>query len=371
MSEAVLVTVSQLTSRVSRDIAEDKALADVRVRGEVTNFSDHGRTGHLFFSLTDGESLLKCVMFATERADLRNLPKNGDVVTVRGGVRVFVRDGVYQLYVRSLQQSGEGDSAAKLQELYDKLKADGVFGKHRSLPPYPETIALVTSATGAAITDICAVAARRYPGVWIQLFDTAVQGGNAALSLVASLQKAGCSGADLIIFGRGGGSAEDLSVFNDERVVRAVYASPIPTVSAVGHERDITLCDHAADVRAATPTMAAEYAVPDMIAEIQRRHDRLERFAKLIVFKETEQARRLSDIKARLTSGIESRIGAKRRELESYAALIEARNPESIFAKGYAAVFKGEQAVRNASDVNSGDELTVRLASGIITVVVK
>ena len=259
-----VVTVSQLNRRIALMFRGEKAFDDLCVKGEVSNFSPNERTGHIFFTLKDGASSVKAVIFSSVAQRLNFLPENGMSVVVRGNVKCFERDGIYNLYVSERHSGGEGALSAEFERLKKKLEDEGIFSRKRELPYPPKKICIITSPTGAALQDMLNILSRRYPLVKVLLIPTAVQGEYAPESICAAFRTAGQTDADLIIFGRGGGSSEDLSAFNSEAVVRAVFDSGIPTISAVGHETDFTLADFAADKRVATPSAAAEIAVPDI-----------------------------------------------------------------------------------------------------------
>ena len=270
------LTVSELTAYVKRLLDRDEVLSQVTVRGELSNFTRH-RSGHLYFSLKDDASQLSCVCFRGDAARLGFEPEHGQQVIAHGNVSVYEARGQYQLIVRAMMPDGEGALAAQIARLRAKLEAEGLFeaARKRALPRFPRRIALVTSPTGAAVRDLVSVIARRFPPADLVVVPTVVQGEEAPASIVRSLHlAASVVGADLIIAGRGGGSLEDLWAFYDERVVRAVFAAPVPVISAVGHETDLCLCDEVADLRAPTPSAAGELAVPD-VAELRARLDRL------------------------------------------------------------------------------------------------
>ena len=257
-------TVSGLNAYVRKVVSQDEALRQVVVRGELANFRNYH--GHLYFTLKDQNSSIRAVMWRSDAMRLRFSPEEGSEVLVAGSVSVFERDGVYQVYVSYMEPSGLGALYAALERLKLKLEREGLFSaeRKRPLPFFPRKIGLVTSVRGAAIKDIVSVGRRRYPGVSFLVADSKVQGDGAAQEIVEGIESLNrVFGVDVIIVGRGGGSQEDLFAFNDEGVARAIYASRVPVISAVGHERDVTIADLVADARAATPSAAAELAVPD------------------------------------------------------------------------------------------------------------
>ena len=261
------ISVTQLNEYVKMLVDSDELLQSVVVCGEISNFKNHYATGHLYFSLKDDKSLVKCVMFAGSASRLRFEPQNGMLVTVWGRVSVFPRDGAYQLYAGFMSPVGTGDQLASFEMLKAKLLNEGLFdtAAKKPIPKFPAKIGVVTSADGAAFRDILNILNRRWPAVDVELFPALVQGAGAAASVIKGIgyfnQK---REVDVIIIGRGGGSGEDLSAFNDESLARAIYASEIPIISAVGHETDVSISDFVADLRAPTPSAAAELAVPDI-----------------------------------------------------------------------------------------------------------
>ncbi len=260
------LSVSELTAYVKRLIDRDEVLNQVSVRGEISNFTAH-RSGHLYFSLKDEGSQLSCVCFRGDACRLGFEPEHGQRVIAHGNVTVYEARGQYQLIVRAMRPDGAGELAAAIAKLRAKLEAEGLFepSRKRPLPRFPRRIALVTSPTGAAVRDLISVISRRFPPAHVIVVPTVVQGEAAPDAVVRSigLATSACR-ADLVIVARGGGSLEDLWAFYDERVVRAVFACPVPVISAVGHETDVSLCDEVADLRAPTPSAAGELAVPDV-----------------------------------------------------------------------------------------------------------
>lgn len=266
MSDQGGISVSRLNMMVSEAIRKDPRIRSVTVVGEVSGFRNHIASGHWYFSMKDEESSVSCVMFRQNTLHSRLRPRDGQMILVSGYVDVYPRNGSYQLYVTRMQEAGQGDVYARLEALKKKLYAEGLFddSRKKTLPMVPGKVAVVTSASGAALQDILNVSAMRSPFIPIVLVPVTVQGDNAAAEIVRGIRKAWQqTDADVIIIARGGGSAEDLWCFNDEAVVRAVAESRIPVVSGVGHEIDITLCDLAADFRASTPSNAAEVVFPD------------------------------------------------------------------------------------------------------------
>ena len=260
------ISVSDLNKYMKDKVASDEYLKSVFVRGEISNFKHH-YTGHMYFTLKDENSLIKCIMFKSSTLTLNFVPKDGMKVNVLGSVAVFERDGVYQIYCKAMQQDGVGDLYAKFKELKDKLEKEGLFDEEhkKRIPMMPKVIGVLTSNTGAVIKDIINVSTRRNPNCYIRLYPVPVQGPGAAEKIADAIRVMNEKKlADVLIVARGGGSLEDLWPFNEEIVARAIYDSELPIISAVGHETDFTIADFVADLRAPTPSAAAELAVTDI-----------------------------------------------------------------------------------------------------------
>ncbi|WP_400163895.1 exodeoxyribonuclease VII large subunit [Brevibacillus sp. TJ4] len=303
-----ILSVSQLNRRIKQLLEREALLQDVWVRGEISNFTHH-TSGHMYFTLKDDQSRLKIVMFASYNRFLRFLPKNGTKAIVRGSISAFERDGAYQLYAREMQPDGLGSLYLAFEQLKEKLAAEGLFAaeRKRQLPRFPKKVGVVTSPTGAAIRDICTTIKRRYPQAEIVLAPALVQGVEAPPSIVKAIRMINTHpGIDVLIVGRGGGSIEELWAFNDELVARAIATSSIPVISAVGHETDVTIADFVADVRAATPTAAAELAVPHYL----------------------EWQERVRQLDIRLQRSVQQRLSAERKRLERLAGSYAMRQPQ-------------------------------------------
>lgn len=276
-----ILSVKELNRYMRMKLESDATLADVWIRGEISNFTHHS-SGHMYFTLKDTDSRIKCIMFASHNQRLPFKPKEGARVIARGNVSVYERDGQYQFYATHMQPDGIGSLYLAFEQLKQKLEGEGLFApqRKRPLPRYPRTIGVVTSPTGAAVRDILTTLARRYPQAAVILYPVLVQGKGAAPSIVKALRTLNDMGeADVLIVGRGGGSLEELWAFNEEQVARAIYESAIPVISAVGHETDFTIADFVADLRAATPTAAAELAVPhtaELRAQLRQREQMLQ-----------------------------------------------------------------------------------------------
>ena len=384
------LSVSEVTARVKEVIACDDLLADVRVAGEVSNLS-RPASGHLYFTLKDEGAQLRCVMWRSYAARLSRLPRNGDAVIARGRIDVYERDGIYQLYVEALVGQGIGDLNAEFERLKQKLQAEGLFdaARKRPLPRFPRALGIVTSPTGAALQDILNVLRRRYPLLEVYLSPTLVQGEDAPEQIVRAIQRlndAGC--CDVILVARGGGSLEELWAFNDERVVRAIAASPTPVVSGIGHEIDYTLADFAADVRAPTPSAAAEIITPDIndlrlqvdamsltltetmqarltraragLSTLQRALRLLSPFNQL-----ARQRERLDEARARLAAALAHRLAVLRLRLDGLRARLEGVGPMATLARGYAIVRDADgRTVRSVRAVQRGARLQITVADG-------
>ncbi|MBR6789350.1 MAG: exodeoxyribonuclease VII large subunit, partial [Oscillospiraceae bacterium] len=260
-----ILTVSQINQYLKQTLDEDVQLKSIFIRGEISNFTHHLKSGHFYFTLKDAKSAIKAVMFKWNASQLRFKPSNGMSVIIFGSVQFYERDGVCQIYCTDMQPDGIGALYTAYEQLKAKLEGEGLFdpSHKKQLPAFPKRIGVITAKTGAALQDVINILSRRYPLGELVLIPALVQGEQAPASICTALKQAENAELDLLIVGRGGGSIEDLWAFNDERVARTVYACPIPVISAVGHETDYTICDFVADLRAPTPSAAAELAVPD------------------------------------------------------------------------------------------------------------
>lgn len=390
MNKPFIVTVSQLNRRIALMLKGEKAFADISIRGEISNFTYHSKSGHIYFTLKDETSSLKAVMFRSYAENLSFTPENGMAVIVRGSVQCFERDGVYQLYAYEITADGEGNMANEFEALKKKLEEEGLFKRKRQIPAVPKSIIVITSDTGAALQDILNILNRRYPFVKVTIIPAIVQGEYAPESIASAFNKAEDVGGDTIIFGRGGGSAEDLSTFNTEIVARAVFGSSIPTISAVGHETDFTIADFVADLRAPTPSAAAELAVPDIkdISDAIKDYkdflykktvDFINEKALILKLMESDikkespyqklkvNEERLKGIRDSISLSMNKLIDIKEGSYISMAAVIGALNPLSVLSRGYSITYKNNSAVFSADELNKDDIITVRLNEGEIT----
>lgn len=385
-------SVSELTKYIKKLFDCEQAFRNVLVRGEISNFKQY-RSGHCYFTLKDADSAIKCVMFKGKFMKLPFSPEDGMQVIAAGHVDVYVQNGVYQLYVENMEPEGVGGLAIAFEQLKDKLKAEGLFNEElkKPLPSYPRTIGVVTSQSGAVLHDIRKVAKRRNPAVRIVLFPVQVQGKGAAAEIAAGITFFNVYyPVDVIIEGRGGGSAEDLWAFNEEAVVRAIAASDIPVISAVGHETDFTLSDFAADVRAATPSQAAELAIPDMsgqpehVKELRIRldnaadriiSDKRDRFMKLMdsrLFRNPasyleEKQQRLDLAMSRLDSAASRILSEKRGKAEMLIQKLSVLDPLAVLQRGYGfATDSNGKIVSSVNDTRKGRLLYVQLVDGLL-----
>lgn len=384
------LTVSELNARIKGLIESDPALGSVCVRGELSNYKIYP-SGHHYFTLKDAESSLRCVMFRSAASKLRFRPESGMGVTVCGRVSVYPRDGAYQLYCEELIPEGAGDLQLAYEQLKERLRREGLFDQahKKPIPRYPERIAVITSSAGAAVHDIIRVLRKRWPVAKVLLLPVRVQGVEAPPEIVGAIRYANRHRlADLIITGRGGGSIEDLWTFNDERVARAIYESELPVISAVGHEPDVTIADFVADLRAATPSNAAELAVPDtselrealsaararldqaVNRRLSERRKGLEELASRRVMQSPtgfiDQRRlELDSIRLRLDAAATARLGRERQEFSRLAAKLDALSPLKVLGRGYSiALDAGGRAVKDAGRLSPGERLELRFSKG-------
>lgn len=383
-------TVSEVNRIMKGLIRQEPEFANLQIQGEVSNFRQYP-SGHCYFALKDGKTLLKCVMFAGSARRLKQLPRNGDQILGVGRIDLYERDGIYQFYVDMLMPLGAGSLMVAYEQLKQKLSAEGLFDESRKkpLPVYPKTVGIVTSPAGAAVRDIINVSGRRDPSVKLLLYPVKVQGTEAPPEIVHGIQFFNRHQlADVLIVGRGGGSMEDLWAFNDERVVRAIAESEIPVVSAVGHEIDFTLSDFAADLRAPTPSAAAELAVPERsgdreaLAKLVRRLERamevkltnsgtaLERLQEEWVLTHPERlwemaSQTLDTLDRRLEQAARSRFTAREQELQLLATKLETLDPYAVLRRGYT-ITENErgQVVHSAARLQPGATLVTRFTDG-------
>ncbi len=391
--EMNVLTVTQLNFYIKSLLDSDKNLTGVYLSGEISNFTNHYRSGHFYFSLKDDKCAIKCVMFSTNARRVRFLPADGMHVLVRGRVSVYEASGQYQLYVEDMQPEGLGALHLALEQLKARLEAEGLFAQERKrpLPAFPQRVGVITSPTGAAIRDIENILGRRYPLAQVVVCPVLVQGEGAAAQLAEAVRRFNAQqAADVLIIGRGGGSLEDLWAFNEEPVVRAVAASQIPVISAVGHETDFTLCDFAADLRAPTPSAAAELAVPDSAelllalrgaqtrmasavqAKLSTSRAQLERLQKSRVLTQPDtwlggKRQMLDGLAEKLSSSYSRLVGAQQQRLSACAGKLDALSPLRVLGRGYAiAQDQNGNVVRRVAQTVPGDRLHLRVSDGVI-----
>ena len=373
--EIEVYSVSQITDRVARLLQADAVLADVWVSGEISNFTHHS-SGHMYMTLKDDASRLRAVMFQGANRGLRFRPESGMRVFAHGYVGVYRSGGEYQLYIDFMEPAGLGGLFLAFQQLKARLEAEGLFDPalKRSLPRFPKRIAVATSPTGAAIRDIITVARRRWPAVHIVIIPTLVQGDGAPASIVSSVEQAnalaeagGDDRVDVLIVGRGGGSAEELWAFNDETVARAIRSSRIPVVSAVGHETDFTIADFAADVRAATPSAAAELVVPDIVVYLRQVEVERARLARSVRRLIDQRRQRVDELRRWLVQKTQMKLRASRERVQRVAGVLSALDPQAVLGRGYAICRGPDGAIlKDSQSVRTGDAVSVRLGRGAI-----
>ena len=394
--EQHVFSVTEVNNLVKSLLDEVPPLRDVYVRGELSNYKIYP-SGHHYFTLKDPEGALRCVMFRGQASHLRFRPENGMQVIARGRISVFPRDGAYQLYCNTLTPEGAGDLAVAFEQLKARLYAEGLFDPNhkKPLPPYPEKIAIVTSSAGAAVHDMIRILRRRYPIAKVILLPVRVQGAEAPPEIAGAIRYADkWKIGDVIITGRGGGSMEDLWAFNDERVARAIYACETPIISAVGHEPDVTISDFVADVRASTPSNAAEIAVPDQgellrwlqgagqrmaqaeSGRLAAERQRLNALASKRVLRDQtayvqDKRMELVHLQQRLGDLPAALLARKRQRFGALAASLDAMSPLKVLGRGYAVARNEEgRILRSWRDVSPGDRVNVTLGEGGFTAAV-
>ena len=383
------VTVTQLNKYIKDRFDEDENLNAILVKGEISNFKNH-YTGHLYFTLKDENSLIKCIMFKSYAERLAFKPKDGMKVMVFGSVSVFERDGVYQIYAKSLLEDGMGDLHEQFEQLKAKLEKEGLFDEShkKPIPLYPKVVGVLTSQTGAVIRDIINVSTRRNPNVYIRLLPVPVQGPGAAEKIAEKIKIMNeLKLADVLIIGRGGGSLEDLWPFNEEIVARAIYESELPVISAVGHETDFTIADFVADLRAPTPSAAAELAVPD-IFEIKQKINNYQNRCRISLKKRielmrlkfekcmksrafTDPMRNIKDkdiILDMYVQRLENKIkNIKKDNQTKYVELVtklDTLSPLKTLTRGYTLTEKDNKIIKSTTELKQGDEVKLRFYDG-------
>lgn len=388
---AGIYSVSQVNSYIKNMFAQDFALSRISVRGEVSNCKYH-TSGHIYFTLKDRTGTLSAVMFASQRKGLSFQLGEGQQVVVTGTVDVYERDGKYQLYARQIEQDGRGDLFARFEKLRSDLEEMGMFAPEykQPIPAYASRVGIVTASTGAAIRDIMNIAARRNPYVQLILYPALVQGDGAAPSIVAGIRELDAMGLDVLIVGRGGGSIEDLWAFNEETVARAIFDCQTPVISAVGHETDVTIADYVADLRAPTPSAAAELAVFDYRQfdaqlrayqdalgrsfgrQMERRRYQLEQYLLRLKLHDparqvNEKRQRLADMEEQMRRQMERKILDARHRLALAGGHLHGLSPLEKISRGFGFLTDGDgRRIESAGSVQAGDPITVRVSDGTI-----
>lgn len=388
---AGIYSVSQVNSYIKNMFAQDFALSRISVRGEVSNCKYH-TSGHIYFTLKDRTGTLSAVMFASQRKGLSFQLGEGQQVVVTGTVDVYERDGKYQLYARQIEQDGRGDLFARFEKLRSDLEEMGMFAPEykQPIPAYASRVGIVTASTGAAIRDIMNIAARRNPYVQLILYPALVQGDGAAPSIVAGIRELDAMGLDVLIVGRGGGSIEDLWAFNEETVARAIFDCQTPVISAVGHETDVTIADYVADLRAPTPSAAAELAVfdyrqfdaqlrayQDVLCrsfgrQMERRRYQLEQYLLRLKLHDparqvNEKRQRLADMEEQMRRQMERKILDARHRLALAGGHLHGLSPLEKISRGFGFLTDGDgRRIESADSVQAGDPITVRVSDGTI-----
>lgn len=390
------ISVSELNSYIKDQIGHDEFLNNVYIKGEISNFKNH-YTGHLYFTLKDENSLIKCIMFKSYTANLNFLPKDGMKVLVLGTVSVFERDGIYQIYCKAMQEDGIGDLYSKYIKLKEKLEEEGLFDQayKKEIPFMPKTIGVLTSQTGSVIRDIINVSTRRNPNVHLRLLPVPVQGEDAKLKICDAIKYMNERKlADVIILARGGGSLEDLWPFNEECVARAIFNSEIPIISAVGHETDFTIADFVSDLRAPTPSAAAELAVAD-ITKIKEELDKYRSRLKSDLIKKLELTRlryekcinskgfknillviqenyiKIDNMIKQMEFGVKNTYNDYKNKLKNNIVKLDNLSPLKTLARGYTITQKDGTIIKSAKNLKFGDDIDIILADGKAKAVVK
>lgn len=398
MNTPKIITVSQLNFYLKSLIDNDQNLRFVFLEGEISNLTDHYSSGHIYFSLKDEKSVVKAVMFSYAAKNLKFKPKNGMKVILRARVSVYEPSGQYQLYVEDMQPDGVGALSLQFEQLKEKLSKEGLFDKahKKPIPSFPETIGVITSPTGAAVRDILNILSRRYPSADVVMCPVLVQGDNAASQLTQAIKRFSETAiADVVIIGRGGGSQEDLWAFNDENLARAIYECKTPVISAVGHETDFTICDFVSDLRAPTPSAAAELAVPDkeeLVAELVAQRQCLSALIdkKLLGFESSldNSSRLLSacsplklieigekemdNLSDRMLNVSNQLIEKNTKNLTETASKLSALNPVAVLMRGYSYITDTDnKTVSSVNDVNVGDKINIKVSDGTLSAVVE
>ncbi len=385
-------TVSELNNYIKNIFENNRTLTSVTVRGEISNFTNH-RSGHLYFSLKDSEGQIRAVMFRSRAMTLKFMPESGMKVVIHGSVTVYPRDGSYQIYVNSMQPDGIGALYLAYEQLKERLALEGLFDEEHKLliPEIPRRVGVITSPTGAAVRDIINVTGRRFPCADLYLYPALVQGEGAEKTLIEAVDYFDKTKlCDVVIIGRGGGSIEDLWAFNSEALARRIFAAAVPIISAVGHETDFTICDFVADLRAPTPSAAAELAVPDRRELMMRLDSYEERMCSAIMNNISRQKERVGYLSDKTGAGatlafidtkkdavaayadkaallVNSTLGRLRERLAANSGKADALSPLSILSRGYSVAEGKNGVIKSVDDAKVGDEISLIFTDGRLT----
>ncbi len=389
MQSPLILTVTQLNTYAKSVIEQDVTLNNVFVMGEISNFVDHYRSGHLYMSIKDNQSVISAVMFSGNASKLKFKPENGMSVIIRGRVSIYERDGRYQLYIDDMQPDGVGALAVAFEQMKEKLSKAGLFDNEHKMriPEMPQKIGVISSPTGAAIQDVLNVLGRRFPVAEIVFAGVQVQGDSAAPTIIEAIKKLNNTDVDVIIIARGGGSAEDLWPFNDEKLAYAIYDSQIPIISGVGHETDFTICDFVADLRAPTPSAAAELAVPDIReqkyyiaalknaldnaieSDIKDKQYNLEQLIKSSVFKNPEKIIEncelyLDTLTSKINNNFKDIFTKYSSDFTILCSKLDSLSPLKVLARGFSIAKKDENIIVNSKNLSVGDSISIQFADG-------
>lgn len=389
MQSPLILTVTQLNTYAKSVIEQDFTLNNVFVVGEISNFVDHYRSGHLYMSIKDNQSVISAVMFAGNASRLKFKPENGMSVIIRGRVSIYERDGKYQLYIDDMQPDGVGALAVAFEQMKEKLSKAGLFNPEHKLPipQIPEKIGILSSPTGAAVQDVLNVLNRRFPIAEIVFAGVQVQGDSAASTIIDAINKLNNTDVDVIIIARGGGSAEDLWPFNDEKLAYAIYNSQIPIISGVGHETDFTICDFVADLRAPTPSAAAELCVPDIReqkyyisalknaldsaieSDLKEKIYNLEQLAKSTVLKNPEKIIEncelyLDALTTNMNNNFKDIFTKCSSDFAMLCSKLDSLSPLKVLSRGYSLVKKDDNIIVNSNHLSVGDSVLIQFADG-------
>lgn len=390
MNSPLILTVSQLNLYAKSLLEQDINLNNVFVTGEISNFTDHYRTGHLYMSIKDNSASISAVMFASNASKVKFRPENGMSVIVRGRVSIYERDGRYQLYIDDMQPDGVGALALAFEQTKERLSKAGLFDiEHKKrIPEIPQKIGVISSPTGAAVQDVLNVLCRRFPMAEVVFAGVQVQGDSAAPTIIQAIKTMNdCTNVDTIIIARGGGSAEDLWPFNDEELAYVIYNSRIPIISGVGHETDFTICDFVADLRAPTPSAAAELAVPDMREQkyyisslkaslenaievhIRELEYELERVTKSSVLQNPEKIIENSEmyldtLNTRINYNFKNAVTECSSDFAMICSRLETFSPLKVLARGYSIAKKDVNIIKDSKDISVGDIISLQFANG-------